>query len=670
MAVQQTECYRVVTIGYLKTFIGDLIQDSSNGSVKYVNLNALSAEKRRDDYCPTYSELTSNSLVQTWDPGDTSPNGDRDGIVVNSSAILGGDYAANQLVDQRDLSLMYTRINSFSISASPTGVSACANSSTISYTHTYNRNSKYMNSSCVITSGGNTAVTDTNDTEVTLTANHSCTFDGWSNHTKKLNIPKNSSSTGEAPKRDITVNGTIVFRGSTGTSTVTITQGALTGSTTYVVTTYTATTDVVAYPSTNQTFSDCGEHPWGAYGVRYYDTIERRCWIDNCGDIYPSISSDTVVSTGSTDAGTSAGTFSAVECPTTSCSNSVNVAFTADGRTSNTLVFQRSGSNSCVHCTCSVTGLATQVSNTVTSSKVPVATYSSSDCSGTWKVTGLRSGTDFLDQNSIEFSNGYISAAVGADNTSEDVRQAQYNVAIMNGSTEECSDYFTVYQNGTKPTPPPPTPGPDPKPTPPPDEYPKYPIEPFDKDNYLEVRGTDNGTDVTKDRNTGEYFLHYSPLVAMDNDGNPLYSGHDTDSVYISGPIYYCANGDCNDKRLLGEDWVDFGPVRMRRKLTDDRGDWNGWYMDSAGNPIAGIEVYYDVDPPADGQWYKFEIRLSAQEGGQRIDCINMETGEDCALNGAIATEWNWALWIPPGNCGRVDRCHDGECHSGWVHCV
>jgi hypothetical protein len=669
MAVQQTECYRVVTIGYLKDFIGTLIQDSSNGSVKYVNLNALSEEKRRDDYCPTYSELTSNSLVQTWNPGDT-PNGDRDGIVVSSSAILGGNYAANQLVDQRDLSLMYTRIKAFSISASSEWISACSGETVVSYTHTYNRNLKYMNSSCTIQDGGNTAVTDTNDSEVTLSTSSFGIFGGWSNHTKTLTIPKNSSSTGQADERYTDVSGDISFRGSGHTYVVRVNQYALTGSVSYVVTTYTATTSVAAYPSTNQTFTDCGEHAWGAYGIRYYDKIERRCWIDNCGDIYPSISSDTVVGSEQVDVGTSAGTFSAVDCPNTSCSDSVNVAFTADGRTSNTLVFQRSGSNSCVYCTCSAAGLGTQVSNTVTSSKVPVATYSSSDCSGTWQVTGLRSGTDFLDQNSIEFSNGYIYAAVGADNTSEDVRQAQYNVAIMNGSTEECSDYFTVYQNGTKPTPPPPTPGPDPKPTPPPDEYPKYPIEPFNKDNYLEVRGTDNGTDVTKDRNTGEYYLHYSPLIAADNDGTPLYRGHDTDSVYISGPIYYCANGDCNNKRLLGEDWVDFGPVRMRRKLKDDTGEWIGWYMDSAGNPIPGIEVYYDFTPPDDGQWYKFEIRLSAQEGGQRIDCTNMETGEDCVFNGAIATEWNWALWVPPRDCGRVDTCYDGECHSGWAHCV
>ena len=642
MAVQQTECYRVVTIGYLKTFIGDLIQDSSNGSIKYVNLNALSAEKRRDDYCPTYSELTGGTIIQTWNPGST-PNGDRDGITVNPSAILGGNYAANQLVDQRDLSLMYTRLNSFSISANPTGVTACSTSSIISYTHTYNRNSKYMNSSCVITSGGNTAVTDTNDTEVTLTANHSCTFDGWSNHTKKLNIPKNSSSTGEAPKRDITVNGTIVFRGSTGTSTVTITQGALTGSTTYVVTTYTATTDVVAYPSTNQTFSDCGEHPWGAYGVRYYDTIERRCWIDNCGDIYPSISSDTVVSTGSTDAGTSAGTFSAVECPTTSCSNSVNVAFTADGRTSNTLVFQRSGSNSCVHCTCSAAGLGpdTQVSNTVTSSKVPVATYSSSDCSGVWKVTGLRSGTDFLDQNSIEFSNGYIYAAVGADNTSEDVRQAQYNVAIMNGSTEECSDYFTVYQQGT----PPPPPGP-----PAPDSfYPYYPDDNYTtEDGY--VRGTDNGSDRCKDRKTGVWFDFVAPLV------NDYHSGSDDDSIYVDSILY----------------------------LNPSTGNWENFK--TAGNVYlsSDVYVYYDSHLGSYGKGAIVAIFGTNTSSDWRKLTLKMKTNDTspiscgCNFDGRYANEWTWNFWQGPYGCsvsGKRERINpvpiggddpNYESHSGW----
>ena len=109
MAVNQTECYRVVTIGYLKSFIGTNVQNSANGST-------ISISRTDDTYCHTYSELTGGTIIQTWSQGNT-PNGDRDGITVNSAAVLGGNYANNQLVDQRDLGLKYTRFKSFSVSS-------------------------------------------------------------------------------------------------------------------------------------------------------------------------------------------------------------------------------------------------------------------------------------------------------------------------------------------------------------------------------------------------------------------------------------------------------------------------------------------------------------------------------------------------------------------------
>jgi hypothetical protein len=52
----QTECLRVVTIGYLKSFIGNDVQDSSNSSPIYIS------SAYADTYCPTYSELTGGSI--------------------------------------------------------------------------------------------------------------------------------------------------------------------------------------------------------------------------------------------------------------------------------------------------------------------------------------------------------------------------------------------------------------------------------------------------------------------------------------------------------------------------------------------------------------------------------------------------------------------------------
>ena len=94
----QTECLRVITIGYLKSFIGNEVQNSSNGSSIHVNYSD-------DTYCPTYAELTGGTFIQNWQQGST-PNGDRDGIVVNATCTgTGSAYANNQLVNQKDLSM-------------------------------------------------------------------------------------------------------------------------------------------------------------------------------------------------------------------------------------------------------------------------------------------------------------------------------------------------------------------------------------------------------------------------------------------------------------------------------------------------------------------------------------------------------------------------------------
>ena len=69
MAVEKTECYRVVTIQFLKTFCSGIVAPS---------------ETKGLTYCPTFKELTGGTIIQTWSAG-TTPNLDRNGIVVNKN---------------------------------------------------------------------------------------------------------------------------------------------------------------------------------------------------------------------------------------------------------------------------------------------------------------------------------------------------------------------------------------------------------------------------------------------------------------------------------------------------------------------------------------------------------------------------------------------------------
>ena len=111
------------------------MQNSSNGST-------ISITRTDDTYCPTYSELTGGTIIQTWKQG-TTPNGDRDGITVNSTSLAtSAAYAANQLVDQRDLGLKYTRYSGLTISLGKTSFSECSDSTTVSYNHKYTRYTK------------------------------------------------------------------------------------------------------------------------------------------------------------------------------------------------------------------------------------------------------------------------------------------------------------------------------------------------------------------------------------------------------------------------------------------------------------------------------------------------------------------------------------------------
>ncbi len=144
MTVVQNECYRLVTIGYLKKFIEQngstsILQNSSGGY-------SIVASSWDDSYCPTYKQLTDGSIVQKRSTNSTSPSGDVDGIVVNNKWY--GDtaqtYADNQCVDRRDLSLAYTRLDELRLNLSKTRFDGCGGNATTSIVYRYSRTEKNM----------------------------------------------------------------------------------------------------------------------------------------------------------------------------------------------------------------------------------------------------------------------------------------------------------------------------------------------------------------------------------------------------------------------------------------------------------------------------------------------------------------------------------------------
>jgi len=271
----QNECLRVVTIDYLRRFVDSQIQNSAGASVSI-------SHSLGDNYCPTYGELTAGTIVQNWSQGGT-PNSDRDGIVVNP-IWAGGDgsqrYKDNQLVDQKDLSIKYTRFKSFSVSSPDVYLNECGRETEqVSYTHKYTRYTKSMASNCTVS---------TTSSEVSDTANSEITWSvpcGWvSLNTSTLVASVEAQlETREAPRRCCTITGSVTFRNTGGTDSTDICQEALTGGYTHKEGRH--YTGVVAVAATSTSFGCCG----GTYGITgtgsYFDRYE---WVDTCERVYHS----------------------------------------------------------------------------------------------------------------------------------------------------------------------------------------------------------------------------------------------------------------------------------------------------------------------------------------------------------------------------------------------
>ena len=274
----QNECLRVVTIDYLRRFVDSQIQNSAGAAVSITH-------SLGDDYCPTYGELTAGTIVQNWSQGGT-PNGDRDGIVVNP-IWAGGDgsqrYKDNQLVDQKDLSIKYTRFKSFSVSSPDVYLNECGRETEqVSYTHKYTRYTKsvvLMDSNCTV-STTSSEVSDTANSEITWSV--PCDWVSLDTSTLVASVDAQPENR-ETLSRCCTITGSVTFRNTGGTSSTDICQEALTGGYTHEEGRHYVS--VVAVAATKQQFDCCG----GTYGItgtgNYFDRYE---WVDSCERVYHS----------------------------------------------------------------------------------------------------------------------------------------------------------------------------------------------------------------------------------------------------------------------------------------------------------------------------------------------------------------------------------------------
>lgn len=232
MAVEQNECYRLVTIGYLKSFIeqngSTSLLQKSNGTYSVVS------SSWSDTYCPTYKQLIDGSILQKRSISSTSPSGDADGIVVNNRwyGNTAQTYADNQCVDRRDLSLAYTRFNKLQISLSKTSINSCGDNATMTVTYQYNRATKQM-SNCPTSEAG---IIYNNSSSA---SNAPCSELSWNKTLGASTVGCNQYSLGEnttGAERKDNIYAYIDFRGTRQKSnTVEVTQPAATSAYTHYV---------------------------------------------------------------------------------------------------------------------------------------------------------------------------------------------------------------------------------------------------------------------------------------------------------------------------------------------------------------------------------------------------------------------------------------------------
>lgn len=283
-----SNCNKVVNISWLKTFISGV--KNSDGTDYSISSSYL------DSYCPTYEELTraNDPIVPKRTSGSSGPYDDVDGILVNSKCYgTNDDYASNQLVNIKDITVGYTTSKSFSIAASPsTGIDCCGGSSNLSFTWTLTRSTKVVADTCE--DSGSTTTADVNETRSDKIASWKTNIGNISNQV--LTMPKNTSS---AATVTATVSAyTSSFRGSSSgiSATTSVVQNKLTGDWTYNYSDWVerkdfyatvTTVGLKAYGDGNSYFPCTG----GSATSNAYSKAKKRdhyYWTDKCGVDYPS----------------------------------------------------------------------------------------------------------------------------------------------------------------------------------------------------------------------------------------------------------------------------------------------------------------------------------------------------------------------------------------------
>lgn len=351
----QTNCLKVVTIGYIKSFIDSLIQNSTGGTV------TVSSAFSNDEYCPTYQQLTDGTVVQVHSYS-SNPRNDVDGIGVAATCTeTGVAYSATQVVNQADLLVYYTRLNELSVSSSKSvGLSECGEATTLTTTYTYKRYVKSMNNLCEVpTPTSTTEPGDCQNDVIWYTDFMGLTNSGSTATCTSYTVGKNGSVS--AVSRCDHVSGTTTFRGTSySTNRLEICQNALTGSCSSVVSTYRVTTAFTG-SSTTTAFTGCETSAYTATFTRYYDVWEIKKWVDSCGVDYPSITCSAKTSDSGSEVITSiTQNWEAVECPTEEQTDNSAITYTYTdtnyGVTQTSwpasVSFTRTCSQSCISCHC------------------------------------------------------------------------------------------------------------------------------------------------------------------------------------------------------------------------------------------------------------------------------------------------------------------------------
>lgn len=315
---------KVVTIGYLKTFVSGIL--------------SVSTAYNDDRYCPTYAELTGGSLVTNY-KSDTNPTKTTNGIRINGCSV-GTSYSSNQLVVEPDLQLLYQQLQSISVSAAKTTVGCCATSTTLSST-------AYFKLVTKTTGGTSTASTSTN-ASVSASYNEDESFTSINGNT--ISFTKNTVNTSNctgAPARSSKVTGSYTYSGSTKTNTVTITQSANNIDSTWTNTS-TSTYDVTISP-TSMSFGSAGGTK--SYTVtRHYTQYQEK--YDDCGTAvcFNSYNTSTTVTPSSASA---SGDFTCTK-------SNVSIGVNSGSARSGTLTVSYGGYNA----TCSLSQGASQAGTT------------------------------------------------------------------------------------------------------------------------------------------------------------------------------------------------------------------------------------------------------------------------------------------------------------------